>query len=405
MKIAILAPFNPSIISKRFEDDSVSKININGSASSVNNLVVSLLEAGQQVSIITLDPSCKVDRVFRGDNINVYLIGNQQRYKILELVPRLSYLSRKIADKLGSIINEVEVVHAHWAYEYANACLPYTNEKPIVCTYRDWPTAIISNLSRTPFLYYLVKRLLWFQRVKMSNNILNCKKIHLIANSDYINSCLTKSVSDSSRINIIYNSFNDDIILQKPKLDVKDISFVTIAASLDNKLKNILNLVLAFEIFNKEYPNTRLILIGPYHKERRLYEYVDSHHLTEKIVFRGALSHEEVINCIDESFCLVHPSKEESFGNTLIEGMARCKPVIGGVNSGAVPYVLDFGTCGYLCDVNDPINMAITMVKVIENESTRKKIIENASVRLLNNFANSICVTRHLELYKKLICN
>lgn len=407
MKIAILAPFNPSCICNYLDNCRDSIIDINANASAVNNIAIGLLKYGQEVTIITLDPSSRSNRILRGDRVTVHLIGNKPLFKFLLFFPLFSYECNKLRMCLRGVVDDVDVIHAHWAYQYANACLPFAKKKVVCCTYRDWPYAIVDNLSKRPFLYYVIKRFLWSKRIKMSNNILKTESVHLIANSDYMYSFLYNATHDKKRVNTIYNSIRDDVILKEQLYVDINYTFVAIAASLDDERKNILSLVKAFQIINKEYPSSKLYLIGPYHHNRSLYQYVLSEDLHQSIRFTGALSHNDVIDIIDKSLCLVHPSKEESFGNTLIEAMARCKPVIGGEKSGAVPFVLDFGNCGFLCDVDSIESIAAAMRKVIKDDKDRKRVVSNATNHLLTNYSNSASVKKHLELYQSLVneCN
>jgi len=399
MKIAILAPFNPSSVREFFVNNK-DVIDINPNASAVNNLVVGLLKAGEEVIVLTLNPLCRKDKILKGKGIIVYLIGNKPLFKLLTYVPRLSNECRKINTCLQKIINQIDIIHAHWAYEYANACLPYTQFKPVICTFRDWPYAIISNLSKTPLFFYYIKRLLWIQRIKMCNRVINNQNIQLIANSDYTYNILEKAVGSNDRINLIYNSIEDDNILKKPLQPQTNATFVSIASSLDDGRKNIISLVKAFQIVNKKYSESKLMLIGPYHKDRELYKYVKDYNINN-VFFCGPKKRNEVLSIIDNSLCLVHPSKEESFGNTIIESMARCKVVIGGKDSGAVPYVLRHGKCGCLCDVNDYEEMASAMLKVIEDDVYRISLIHSATDTLMEYYANSVCIRRHIDLYTR----
>ena len=129
-------------------------------------------------------------------------------------------------------------------------------------------------------------------------------------------------------------------------------------------------------------------------------KYVKDHNINN-VFFCGPKKRNEVLSIIDNSLCLVHPSKEESFGNTIIESMARCKVVIGGKDSGAVPYVLRDGKCGCLCDVNDYEEMASAMLKVIEDDVYRVSLIHSATDTLMEYYANSVCIRRHIDLYTR----
>lgn len=50
---------------------------------------------------------------------------------------------------------------------------------------------------------------------------------------------------------------------------------------------------------------------------------------------------------------------------TLLEAHGAGLPIVGGVNSGGVPYVLDDGRAGWLTDVSDPRALASTLSRLI----------------------------------------
>ena len=107
----------------------------------------------------------------------------------------------------------------------------------------------------------------------------------------------------------------------------------------------------------------------------------------------------EVIAAIDDSTCLIHPALEETFGNILLEGMARCVCVIGGDKSGAVPLVLNKGKCGILCDVTSVASMVDAMKKALNLKETQS-LIEEGTSRLLGSYSSDVILEKHLQLYK-----
>lgn len=124
--------------------------------------------------------------------------------------------------------------------------------------------------------------------------------------------------------------------------------------------------------------------------------------LLQGITFCGMLDHKSLIKEIDTSTCLIHPSLEETFGNILLEGMARCLPVIGGMNSGAVPFVLGKGEFGILCDVND-VNSIVNAMKMSEDTSKCACLVQKATDNLIKNYRSDSITYQHLALYEKYI--
>ena len=184
-----------------------------------------------------------------------------------------------------------------------------------------------------------------------------------------------------------------DFYPQKPVL-------VSISQDLMDKRKNYTRLLYAFKNFCKEHPNATLYLIGSYNSNHPIYKYWEKERLLQNVTLLGFIDHEKLIELLDKASVLIHPSLEESFGNTLLEGIARRIPVIGGEKSGAVPYVLGHGKYGILCNVEDTKDIQEAMEKAIrieENIST----INAASEYILENLNENVISQRHIILFEE----
>ena len=114
------------------------------------------------------------------------------------------------------------------------------------------------------------------------------------------------------------------------------------------------------------------------------------------------MNYEELMDVIDHSACLVHPATEETFGNTIIEAMSRCVPVIGGNKSGAVPHILDNGECGFVCDITNKEELSTTMLNVLEDKVQTLVIVKNATEKLKEKFINTVVGKEHIALYSRI---
>jgi glycosyltransferase involved in cell wall biosynthesis len=134
-----------------------------------------------------------------------------------------------------------------------------------------------------------------------------------------------------------------------------------------------------------------------------MFNHWDSLKLLKNVNLLGSIKHDDLIDILDDSSLLVHPSLEETFGNTLIEAMARRLPVLGGENSGAVPYVLNYGKAGFLCNVSDSDDILLKMECVFNDSKGRNELINNASDLIQNKYIDKKVIYLHVELYKKYI--
>ena len=100
----------------------------------------------------------------------------------------------------------------------------------------------------------------------------------------------------------------------------------------------------AFGLFRQKFPNAILQLVGaPFIEGEPIIEKWKRQNLLQQVILVGSVKHDKLIEYIDQATLFITPSLEETFGNTLLESIVRKVPVIGGINSGAVPYVLQYG--------------------------------------------------------------
>lgn len=119
----------------------------------------------------------------------------------------------------------------------------------------------------------------------------------------------------------------------------------------------------------------------------------------KSVVFYGRLPYNEVLNLMDEMSCLIHPSLEETFGNILLEAMARCVPCIGGEQSGAVPQVLGNGEYGVLCNVHEPQSIYEAMCKLTDWDLA-DRYAHKATEMLIRTYSSEIIAKKHVELFQ-----
>lgn len=403
MKIALLSPFNPYSITEYLSDESSKAVEkINTSATSINALVLSLLLLDVELVIYTLDNNSYEDKILFGNKLKVYIIGVKSRFILPTYFPILPIISNRIVNYLRKDIENIDIIHSHWTYEYAIAGLKFSDKRPVVCTVRDWAPTIYENLSISPFYLYFFKKLFWLQKKYYQRKVILDNSITLVSNSLFTKLKIC-TLNSTSIIHLIYNSISQSDILIQRKTYPTNCIFVSVAVNVDDKNKNIDNLIKAFNIFNSKYPDSRLIIVGKIHFNRKLYMHWSNLNLLRNVEFHGFLDRDSIFKLLDNSSCMVHPSYEETFGNVLLEAMARRLPIIAGKHSGAVPFVLKNGQCGCLCDIKNPLEISKSMFKIIEDIEYTNSIVNAATEVLLNDYSSEIVADKHIELYQKLL--
>lgn len=281
-----------------------------------------------------------------------------------------------------------DLINAHWSYEYAWAALG-TN-LPVVVTVRDHALTI---LKYHPIPFRVVRWLM--------NGIVLSKAKELTTNSHYLFELLSKT--EQKKTTIIQNFY--------PKLIEK--YFIGYEKKLDymvsvnngfGKRKNIENGLLAFRQLRKKYPSLTYYLLGhDMDAEGLAYQYAKKHNLTQGVVFMGPKSYTETMEMIASAKLLLHTSREESFGNTLLEAMVLGTPVVGGSKSGNVPFLLGHGKYGVLCDVDSLNEIQKAAEKILSNSTFANQLTGEANRYATASFSEDSIVDAYITMYKKVL--
>lgn len=393
IKIGIVSPFNPFEV-REYIDKKYSKFiyNNNTMATSVHALVIGFLKLKCHVVVFTYDLSLNKEIEYHGDLLDIYAIPLKfynKKIGVTSLFRRLYmgfYLSKLIRKHIG----EFSILHAQWTYDFAKACIPFSLDLPVFCTVRDWCPYIISTIDK------FSSKLFWINSKIVFKEVISSKNIHFVANSFYTYALINKNIIEDPPI--LFNPIKEDFVNKKRMLYPKKHIFISIANNLSDRRKNINNLIIAFGKYKDFHPDSELWLVGYYNE---LLSKIGNDLMTSGIKFYGIVTHDELKIMLDNSSVLVHPSYEETFGNIVLEAMARGVPVIGGEHSGAIPFLLGNGKYGCLCDVSDPNSIYTSMVKVMNDDDYRKLIIANSFEYLLENFLDYKIAQKHIDLYKK----
>ena len=137
------------------------------------------------------------------------------------------------------------------------------------------------------------------------------------------------------------------------------------------KRKGVDHLIRAYDLVKREYPDSRLIIVGAGDKRRKKYEKEIGEKAIEDVVFTGYVSDEDLIRyyrCADV-FCAPATGRE-SFGIVLLEAMAAGKPVVAS-DIGGYSRVVAHGVDGLLVPPKDKDQLAQAILTLLANPSLR----------------------------------
>jgi L-malate glycosyltransferase len=345
-------------------------------------LVRALIRRGHRVSVITLSPEISDPKIFKGTNLTYYVYPERTRRKMRDL-----YKVEREGLREGIRLAKPDVLHAHWTYEFALACLEIG--LPTLVTTHDNAFQVL-RFYRDPYR---------LARLYLQIRVLRAARV-LTAVSPYVANALRWVAK--AEIQVIPNPID---VFEKPiKLYDQDSLPIRIATVLNGwgSLKNAKAAIKAFSLFRGTIPNAEMFMYGyDFEKGGIAERWASKKGLYHNIHFCGFYPPTELHRELREMSVLLHTSLEESFGMAIVEAMALGVPVVGGYKSGAVPWILDVGRAGFLTDVRNPIKIAQTLVTCIEEREIRQEKQKSAYDRVLNLFSPKSVAEQYEKLYEK----
>jgi glycosyltransferase involved in cell wall biosynthesis len=324
----------------------------------VNHLIRELHSRGHQLTVFTLDPSVSETVIAEGERLKV-LYGPFRQKRARDFF-RLERTWLRTAMR----IEAPDLVHAHWAYEYALAAR--RSGLPYLISMRDAPLKVLKfNLAP----YRIVRTLMAYRA------ILGAKKV--VANSPYIAEHLKRWMFYRKPVEIVPNGTPESLFSDCPrKTREKPTAVIATILSGWGSLKNGEAAIRSLALLHQRGEKSRLIMFGEdYDNNGPAYRLACQLGVEQHIEFPGRLPFTDLMKRLREEVDIVlHPALEESFGNVLVEAMAKCIPVVGGENSGAVPWVLGGGRGGLLVDVSNPEAIAEALEQLLTSRKKRESL-------------------------------
>lgn len=231
-----------------------------------------------------------------------------------------------------------------------------------------------------------------------------------LANSYAVkNNVKRKECVPDEKIEVIYNTHNLLRFLAKGKqnfLEQQSIpegsELIGIVANF-RPVKRVSDLIIAFADVLKKHQDSYLILVGdPIHL---LYEYIKLTRelgIANRVRFLGEI--QDVIPIIKCFTVGVNCSESEGLSNVLIEYMGCGVPVIATDTSGNRELIKD-GEMGLLVPVGNPKELTSAILKILENNNLRQKVIQTSSKFIAEKFKENIIIEQYQRFYLNLLNN
>jgi|APLak6261659120_1056016.scaffolds.fasta_scaffold01231_2 L-malate glycosyltransferase len=398
MKIGIAGPISTESIEDLIDDDITKLPKGTQGAPFLGTLIKSLIKKGHQVSAYTLDDTLPPEQLnpitATGQYFKIYYSPCRKHSVRMNgrfLGRSLDFFYREIkALKIAINIDQPDIVHGHWSYEFGLAAI-YSN-RPYVVTCHDSPLKVLKYM----FNYYRFGRLLMALLVFY-------KAEHLTAVSAYLKSEIEKFtkadisvIPNPTPVETIKNPFDNlkiELALTVPK--------IVMLLNGWGPLKNAKPAMQAFNILLNNKPKATLHIFGhDFQMGGPAQQWAKKNNIDQNIVFHGPTAHSEILVFLNQATFLFHPALEESLSMSSIEAMSMGIPVIGGEKSGGLPWVLDYGKAGLLTDVTKPKDMADKMNALLENQPLYLNLREQGLERVRQLFSQEAVAKAYERIYQ-----
>lgn len=397
MHIGIAAPIATEYVAHLLDDDPARLPRGYGGAPLIGTLIDGLIARGHRVTAFTTSSGLPLPKhashMGKGAKFTIYYAPVRPRafFPVGGFPGRAADAFRYERLALTRAVQEArpDVIHAHWTYEFGLAAL--ASGLPHVVTCHDAPQAVLRYMSNAYRLvrYYMARRCLARARC-------------VTAVSPYLRDAVQPITR--SPIHVIPNPLSPALTQESitpNRLPNPEAPVIVMVANGWGKLKNPIPALKAFFHFRQTFPQAQFRLYGvDYGPGETAERWAIAQGMSEGVEFVGRLPHSELLRQISDADVMIHPSLEETFGMSIAEAMSQGIPVIGGAQSGAVPWVIYGG--GILTDVRcaDAIHAALTtLLDPVAYQNYRQVSI----ARVRNNFNVESVVENYERLYLKQI--
>ncbi len=155
----------------------------------------------------------------------------------------------------------------------------------------------------------------------------------------------------------------------------------------------------------KEFPKTKLLIVGEGTIEEKLQKLSHKLNLAENVFFVGALPNTELPKYYGTADIFIGPSIKthdgdtEGLGLTFVEAsFAGCIPI--GTDIGGISDVIKDNESGFLINEKDPQSIAHLVIKLLKNDKLRNTIKKNSRDLTIKQFDWHVITQKYNTIYR-----
>jgi glycosyltransferase involved in cell wall biosynthesis len=360
----------------------------------LGTIIAELLGRGHRVSAFTLSNGLPLRAtgavVARGPGFELHYLPNRPRAwpfngrRPGRIVDLYAFERRGLQAAIESV--RPDVIHAHWAYEFAWASL--RTDIPHVVTCHDSPR-VVARFERD----FRQGAYRWLRAAIAWHVLRHAARVTTV--SPY----MVEQVQPLCRVpvNVVPNPIAGRSRRHDPMARPARVKVVMVCNGWGARKNGDAGL-LAYALLRQRLPEVELHLFGRGSEEGGpAWHAWRSHGSPGHVAFGGAVAHEAVLDAMASSDLMLHPALEESFGAVLAEAMSVGLPVVAGRHSGAVAWVL--GDAGTLVDVTRPQAMADAMLALLSDPMAADALARRGRERVRTCFSPGAVAAQYEREY------
>ena len=282
-----------------------------------------------------------------------------------------------------------DVVHAHWACEFAWAAL--RSGLPHLVTSHESPFTVARHYRGWKLGGYR-----WLRAMMAWHVLRHARRVSTV--SPYLVECIQPLCRVP--VDVVPNPVSERLFALTRTVEPRR-QRVLMVCNGWSAHKNPEPALRGFASMSQTLPDAELVLLGEdFGPEQSAARWWRSQALPGRVRFVGAVPHATVLDWMTHSDVLLHPSLEESFGAVVAESMAVGLPVLGGSRSGAVPWVV--GEHGCLVDVTRADVIAAALAGLLADVPRRERLAQAARTATEQRFAATPVVEQYAAIYAQL---
>ena len=353
-------------------------------------IVQEYIGQGHSVTVISATTDVEHEQCWRGDKCNIILIPARRRAR-----QQILDFYREEVRGMQTVLHreKPDVIHAMWAYEFADAALGTGIPTLVTCHDSPWRVA------------FAVRHVYRFFRAFYAQFWVLPRTKYMTAVSPHIAIDLRWFHAYFRSIQLVPNGLQRGCFDQFPDAEKATASPTIVVVSEWGRLKNVAMSIRGFCRVRERFADARILLFGSGLGEGQAAESwcLQQHISTAGIEFCGYRSQKDIKTVLrTRATVFLHTSLEESFCMTILEAMSQGVACIGGRKSGAVPWLLDEGQAGVLVDVTSSGAIAEAVITLIENRAERERLARAGYERARNQFSLECVVKKYVGLLEKI---